>query len=224
MRKILNTIKNFILDILFPKFCLICNREGKWLCEDCFSLIDILEKQDYPFDIKTKKLAGLYCATPYDNFIVKKLINQFKYEPYIKELSEPLTLLITTCFDKLENLPNFNEFILIPVPLHKNKLRKRGFNQAYEIGKQLSKSLKIPIHNNLLSKIKQTPAQMELDKEERIKNLENVFECEKPELIKNRKILLVDDIFTTGSTMEECALTLHNAGAQEIHGIVVARA
>jgi len=83
---ILTTIKNSILDILFPKFCLNCNREGQWLCEDCFSLIDIFEKQYCP---STTKLTNLYCATSYDNFIVKKLINQFKYKPYIKELSEP---------------------------------------------------------------------------------------------------------------------------------------
>ena len=217
----LTTIKNSILDILFPKFCLNCNREGQWLCEDCFSLIDIFEKQYCP---STTKLTNLYCATSYDNFIVKKLINQFKYKPYIKELSEPLSLLIITHLNKLENPPDFKEFILIPVPLRKNKLKQRGFNQACEIGQQLSKSLKIPVYDNLLSKIKQTPAQMELDKEQRIKNLAGAFKCEKPELVKNRKILLVDDIFTTGSTMRECAITLRNAGAQEIRGIAIARA
>jgi len=115
-----NAIKNFILDILFPKFCVNCNREGEWLCQDCFSLIDIFEKNSCPFcppatysqnagEIngntcptcrKTKKLAGLYCATSYNNFIVKKAINQLKYEPYLKELALSLCSLIKTSLGK----------------------------------------------------------------------------------------------------------------------------
>lgn len=238
MKKIFISIKNFLLDLLFPKFCLNCGKEGSYLCQDCFSLIDTFKRQYCPFcsepkivlDGKTcnscrkpKKLAGLYCAVSYDNFIVKKLINQFKYEPYIKELSKPLTLLIVTHFINLNNLPNFKEFILIPVPLHKKKLKQRGFNQASEIGKELSKNLKVPLFDNVLIKIKQTLAQVELKKEQREKNIKGVFACQKPELVKNRKILLIDDIFTTGSTVEECARVLKTAGAKEIWGIAVAR-
>jgi len=233
-----NHLTGFILDLLFPKFCLNCAKEGSWLCQDCFSLIDIFKRQYCPFcldpkivlDVKTcdscrksKKLAGLYCAVSYDNFIVKKLINQFKYEPYIKELSKLLAFLIVTHLINLNNLPDFKESILIPVPLHKKKLKQRGFNQAEEIGKELSKNLKIPIFNNALTKIKQTPAQVELKKEQREKNIKGVFNCQKLESIKNKKILLVDDILTTCSTMEECARALKTAGAKEVWGVVVAR-
>ncbi len=151
------------------------------------------------------------------------MIKQFKYEPYIKELSKPLAFLILTHLINLNNLPNFKEFILVPIPLYKKKLKQRGFNQTNEIGKELSKFLKIPIFNNILTKIKQTPAQVELKKEQREKNIKGVFNCQKPGLIKNRKIFLIDDIFTTGSTMEECARVLKTAGAKEIWGVVVAR-
>ena len=255
----LSSIKEFILDILFPRFCLSCGKEGTWLCEDCFSLIDIFKRQYCPFCPypkivldgrtcnscrKSKKLAGLYCAVSYDDFIIKKLINQFKYEPYIKELSKPLALLIATHLVHLNpvrdyrnrekaqkegisngvnNLSNFKEFILIPIPLHKKKMKQRGFNQAEEIGKELSKILKIPIFNNVLAKIKQTPAQVELKKEQREKNVKGVFRCQKPKLVRNKKILLIDDIFTTGSTMEECADVLKTAGAKQVWGMAVAR-
>jgi len=171
----------------------------------------------------SKSLNGLYCAASYNNFIVKKLTNQFKYEPYIKELSKPLSFLIVAHLINLDKVENFQDYILVPIPLHKNKLKKRGFNQASEIAKELSRILKIPFFDDILIKIKQTPAQMELKKEEREKNIKGIFLCQKPETIQRRKILLVDDVFTTGSTMEESALTLKRAGAKEVWGIVVAR-
>ncbi len=234
----LNLIKEFVLDIFFPKFCINCSKEESYLCQDCFSLIDISERQYCPFcfqsrvvlDGKTcgfcrrsKKLTGLYSAVSYNNFIVKKMINQFKYEPYIKELSKPLSSLIIVHLINLNKTLNLFDFVLVPIPLHKKKLKQRGFNQAEEIAKELSENLKLPAFNDILIKTKRTPSQVELEKEEREKNIKNVFLCRKPELVKNKKILLVDDIFTTGSTMEECALTLKRAGAKEIWGIVVAR-
>jgi len=238
MRKILSVIAEFVLDILFPKFCLNCGKESSYLCPDCFSLIEILDRQYCPFckgpnvvlDGKTcgrcrksKNLNGLFCASSYDNFIVKKMINQFKYGSLIKELSKPLSSLIIAHLANLEKQLNFADYILIPVPLHKKKLKQRGFNQAEEIAKELSFALKIPVFNNVLAKIKQTPTQVELKKEEREKNVQGAFSCRNSGLIKNRKILLVDDVFTTGTTMEECAVVLKNAGAKEVWGAVVAR-
>jgi len=210
-------IKEFILDILFPRFCLNCNREGSYLCPDCFSLIDISEKKYYFL----KNLNGLFCPTSYDNFIVKKLINQFKYPPYIKELAKPLASLIITYF-KILGESGLQDFILVPIPLHKKKLKSRGFNQASEIAKELSKNLAIPFSDNVLIKIKPTPAQVELKKEEREKNVRETFLCQKPEIIKNKKILLVDDVFTTGATLEEAGRALRRAGASEVWGVVVA--
>jgi len=211
------SIKEFILDILFPRFCLNCNREGSYLCPDCFSLIDISEKKYYFL----KNLNGLFCPTSYDNFIVKKLINQFKYPPYIKELAKPLASLIITYF-KILGESGLQDFILVPIPLHKKKLKSRGFNQASEIAKELSKNLAIPFSDNVLIKIKPTPAQVELKKEEREKNVRETFLCQKPEIIKNKKILLVDDVFTTGATLEEAGRALRRAGASEVWGVVVA--
>ncbi len=151
------------------------------------------------------------------------MINQFKYEPYIKELSKPLTSLIIHHLINLNKTSNLFDFVLVSIPLHKKKLKQRGFNQAEEIAKELSENLKLPVFNNILIKTKQTPAQVELEKGEREKNIKNVFLCQEPESMINKKILLVDDIFTTGSTMEECARILKDAGAKEVRGVVVAR-
>ncbi|MDI6895681.1 MAG: phosphoribosyltransferase family protein, partial [Bacillota bacterium] len=115
-------------------------------------------------------------------------------------------------------------WILIPVPLEKKRLRWRGFNQAEEIGKHLSFYFKIPLLKDVLMKIKETPAQVELEAKTRKEILRRAFFIKNKSLIENKKIILVDDIYTTGSTMEECARILKEAGAKEIIGIVVARA
>ena len=229
--------KEFVLDILFPKFCINCGKEGSYLCQDCASLIDITERQYCPFCNppkivsdgrtcsscrKTKKLNGLYSATSYNNQIIKKLVYQFKYS-YIKEISNPLSKLIISHFDNLNKTRDILDHVLIPIPLHKKRLKKRGFNQSEEIAKELSKSLGIPVYNNVLIKIKQTRDQTKLKREEREKNVKGAFVCENRKLIHNKKILLVDDIFTTGATMEQGAIALKSAGAKEVWGVVVAR-
>ncbi|MBM3250872.1 MAG: ComF family protein [Candidatus Nealsonbacteria bacterium] len=208
---------NPIFDILFPKFCVNCQKEGSYLCEDCFSLIDISEKQYHLL----KSINCLYCPSSYDNFIVKKLINQFKYQ-FIKDLAKPLSFLIITYLINLDKVKILKDFVLVPIPLHKKKLKIRGFNQAEEISKELSKFLEIPVFNNILTKIKQTPAQVELKKEERKKNIRGTFFCQEPEIIQGRKILLVDDVFTTGATLEEAAGVLRRAGAREIQAAIIA--
>ncbi len=209
-----NIFKNFILDIFFPAFCLNCHKEGDYLCPDCFSLIDIFEEQyDYRF----------FYAVSYDDHLVKKLLNQFKYQPWVRELAKPLTSLIITYLLNLNKVKDFQDFIIVPVPLRKNKLKKRGFNQSAEIARELSKSLKIPVQDNLLIKIKKTPAQVELKKEERERNLKDAFFCPKPELVRDKKILLIDDVITTGSTMREASTTLRSAGAGQVQCLALAK-
>jgi ComF family protein len=248
MGKLFLTIKEFILDIIFPKFCFNCGKEGSYLCYDCFSLINIADRLYCPFckrpkvvlDGKTcnscrriRKLNGLYCASSYNNFIIKKLISKFKYSPFVKELSEILSYLIIAHIIILNNSvfgkysifakKDLNDFLIIPVPLFKKRLKWRGFNQSEEIAKHISKEFNIPLENNLLFKIKETPPQILFKEKEREENIKNVFLCSSIDKIKNKKIILIDDVFTTGSTMEECAKVLKKAGAKEVWGVVVAR-
>lgn len=216
-------MKRFLLDLFFPKFCLGCQKEDSYLCQDCQALIDI---SDRVFR-QNKELSRLYFATDYENFIIKNLIQKFKYKPFAKELSETLVSLIIIYFQNLEKLPEFLEkkegFILIPIPLFKNRVRWRGFNQAEEIAKKLSKFSKIPLFCNVLIKTRKTLPQLNLPQQIRKENVEGVFSCQRPDIIREKKILLVDDIFTTGSTMEEAASVLKRAGAKNVWGIVVAR-
>lgn len=239
----MSLIKNFILDIIFPPVCLNCGKEENYLCDDCQSLIEISQYQFCPgcgkitLDGRTCgkcrreiKLTGLYSAADYQNKLMKKTISQFKYEPFVRKLAAPLCSLIIAHFKLLNKQPAFlnkenkSEFILIPVPLSKKRLRWRGFNQAEEIAKELSTNLEIPDMNRILLRTKETAPQINLAREEREKNIKGAFSADNKEIsLRNKKILLVDDVYTTGSTMNECARVLKSAGTKQIWGITLAR-
>jgi len=245
-------IKSFLLDLFFPKFCLNCQREGTFLCEDCKAILDISNSHHPPPNFgggQTINLNDLYWAVEYKNSLIKNLIKLFKYEPFVKELAKDLASLIINHFQLLDEKPAFLkknlDYVLVPVPLEKRKLKWRGFNQAEEVGKEIAKFLKIPLFNDVLIKNRETLAQVELSEEERKENIKEAFSCQNPKKIypvrelkkfgysknidfsngvKEKKILLVDDVYTTGSTMKECAKVLKKAGAKEVIGIVIARA
>jgi ComF family protein len=213
--------KEFLLDLIFPKFCLGCKKEGSFLCEDCFSTLEISASHQ---KFRGKNLADLYFPVNYENFLVKKLIQNFKYPPLIKELKKELALIIFSHLLLLDKKPDFSDFVLVPIPLSKKKLRWRGYNQAEEIAKELANFLKIPLISDCLVKIKETKDQVELSEKERRENVRGAFFVKNREKIVGRNILLVDDVFTTGATMEEAARVLKEAGAKKIVGIVVAKA
>ena len=243
MLNIFSKFYKLLLDILFPITCLNCQKEGSYLCEDCFALIDLNYKVYCPFcrpakivlDNKTcrscqkkgKKLNGLFFAFSYQNLLIKKIIALYKYPPFVKDLAKTLSFFIIQHFQTIDNKPSFlrdkTNFLFLPVPLTKKRKKWRGFNQSEEIARELSLYYKIPLLNNVLMKTKETLSQTELSGKEREENIKDAFICLNRDLIKNKKILLVDDVYTTGSTMEECATVLKHAGAKEVWGIVVAR-
>jgi len=241
-------IKSFLSDALFPKFCLGCGREGIFLCQDCRHALDISEynfclcennPQTLPphsalgkcAKCQNKKLDGLYFALAYkEKPLTKKLIHQFKYQPYLKSLAPTLASILAEHFIKTGKNTNevWQNSILIPVPLDKNKFNNRGYNQSEELAKELAKILKIPAISNYLIKTKPTKPQMELNKSEREKNLQNAFaiktaEARPPLTFASKKVFLVDDVYTTGSTMQECAKVLKSSGVKQVWGIAIAR-
>ncbi|MBZ9572840.1 ComF family protein [Patescibacteria group bacterium] len=233
-------LKNSSVHILFPQSCLNCKKEGSVICEDCLSSIEISEFKYCPF-CKTPKrvfekgtcsshrkmrLSGIFSATSYKNPLVKRLISKFKYEPFLKNLGLPLASLIIAHFLLSENKTIFKDkenSVFVPIPLSRFRQRWRGFNQASLIARELSKFFKIPLLNNNLIKVKKTQLQVELKREEREKNIKGAFKVQRLKEIQGKRIFLIDDVFTTGATMEECARVLKKAGAKEVWGIVIAR-
>ena len=213
--------KNFVLDILFPKTCLNCQRENYFLCPDCQALLEI---SGYHRRISTHYLQDLYIPLSLKNPLVKNMIQKFKCEPFVKELAESLADLIISYFQLMDTpqIQQKDNSVLIPVPLFKKRLKWRGFNQAEELAKKLSSSWEIPLLSDCLIKTKETPNQKELTNEARKENVKGAFICPNPDKISGKRILLIDDTYATGSTMEECAVLLKKAGAREIIGVAVA--
>ncbi len=234
-----DNVRDFLLDIFFPKFCLGCKKEGSFLCYDCKSTLDISEYnyclcQKFPIRLpaadqgkcsrcQDKKLSGLYFALPYkEKLLTKKVIYQFKYEPHLKGLAKDLAEIIVEHLF-LVGKNNLKDCILTPVPMELSKQKRRGYNQSEELAKELGHALNVPTIMNNLVKIKKTSSQTELSAKERQENVKNAFATKNPAEIAGKKIFLVDDVYTTGSTMEECARVLRDAGAKSVWGITIAR-
>lgn len=232
-------LKSFLLNLLFPSFCLQCGQEGAVLCEDCLSAISISPNLYCPFcplpvitsNGKCKKhentaLSGLFSACSYKEKLVKKMLVQFKYKPYLKILCHPLASLIITHIYLSENKSFFQtgeNSTFMPLPIAKKKQKQRGFNQAELLASDLALFFQIPLLKNVLIKTKETKPQMELTRNERKENIKGAFAIKNPLAVLGKKVFLVDDVLTTGSTLEEAARTLKKAGASEVWGLVVAR-
>ena len=106
--------------------------------------------------------------------------------------------------------------LVVPVPLHRRKLRSRGFNQSSLLGKEIGNRLGLPLEEKVLIKERETKDQIGLTREQRLANLRGAFTVDKPQLVKGKSLLLVDDIFTTGSTVSHSAAALLAAGAEEV--------
>ncbi|MCD6149985.1 ComF family protein [bacterium] len=233
-------IKDFILDTFFPISCLSCGKPDEWICEKCLSKIPLKREQVCPICEKATTPDGRVCfncgkkhsidgiltAASYKNKLVSGATHYYKYR-FIEDLNIPLGNLLAKAFLK-SDLPIPD--LIIPVPLHKRRLRWRGFNQAGLLAKYLSSNLtpgfKIPIPDNLIIRQKHTPPQMKIkNRARRRKNMQDAFKINSSQRksIKEKRILLVDDIATTGSTFFECAKVLKKFGAKEVFGIVIAR-
>lgn len=206
-----------LLDILFPKVCLNCGKYGEnYLCSSCFDKMDLRFKI---FPISKKSYNFLIYLGKYKEEIRKRLLElKFYNKAYINEYF--LEFLI-----KDKNICDFlNKFdIIIPVPMHKDKKLRRGYNQTEIFAKNLSKKLNVGYEDDVLIKFKENKTQSLLLPNERTKNVKDVFRIKNSFKLKNKNIILVDDIFTTGATVNVCSSLLKKSGASEIIILVIAK-
>jgi len=208
---------HFLLDLFFPKKCVGCGKEGIWLCQEC--LENILKEEATPLRL-VGKLDGLVIGASFKG-VLREAIHAFKYEG-VKELALPLAQIIVERLTRFD-FP-FLESVLIPVPLFKKKQASRGFNQATLLARVLQTELELTLLEDRLIKVKNTPSQTTLEPGERKKMVKGVF-CWQgaQEEIQGKTVFLVDDVITTGATLNECAKVLKRTGAQSVWGLAVAK-
>lgn len=232
----LRKIRDAALDLIFPRRCPVCGQivmpkgalicpgcEGKlaWvsgpLCRRCGKEVadDSIE---YCRDCSRRRpsFARGMALINY-NETASRSMAQIKY----KNRREYLDFYGSAIAERLgPQIQRLSPDLLIPVPVHPSRRRARGFNQAEELARRLSERLGIPMSADLLFRIRKTSPQKSLTPAERLQNLEHAFSA-RPLPKEARRILLVDDIYTTGATMEACARALKKNGAQEVYFVTI---
>lgn len=236
------------MELLYPRKCIFCGRaismksyrgiiEGKTydlLCEGCKANITDAYIEE-PYCLKCGKqldsMTQEYCndCRRLDH-IYDRGLSVFKYHDHIKESIYRFKYKDCKCYGDFygeQMAEKYTEIIkkwqpdaIVPVPIHKARMKKRGYNQAEVIGRALSKRLNIPMDIKVLFREKKTEPQKKLSKEIRIKNVENAFKV-LANVVKYNKIILVDDIYTTGATINACARVLKQAGVREVYFISI---
>lgn len=230
---------HFLINVILPPRCLICGtciNSDNSLCGDCFAKINFISSpycihcgRPLPSDVDgqyychkclTSKDYFRLCrsAVKYDEFS-KKLILDFKFLDRL----ENKTLLVNWLFLAGQDIFNEGIDVIIPVPLHYMRLFRRKYNQSAVLASGLSKLTGIPADYKSLQKIKHTTPQISCTGKQRIKNVKKAFEVIHPQNIKGKHIVLIDDVYTTGATLTECAKALKKAGAKSVDALTVAR-
>lgn len=215
----MNRIINNILNLVYPNACGFCNK----ICKECLCKKCEIKIKKYEINLmqknKNKYFDELFCIFKYENIIRETLIKyKFNNKPYIYKTFSKIILKNKKTCGFLEKYD-----IIIPVPISKKRKYERGYNQTELISKEISKKLNIKFINNILIKTIDTKAQSELNKKDRATNIKNVFEIIDYEAIRNMNILIFDDIYTTGSTVNECARILKQVGAEKIGVLTIAK-
>lgn len=247
------------LDILFPKRCVQCKKFGSYICPDCFSFIVFIENTNctvcqrpaiggitHPKCQTKYELDGVFSSLIYTG-VVKKLVYVFKYKPHLTAIRNTLIdLFYEGIIQKEFFMQNISEHtVFIPVPLHKSKLRKRGYNQAMLLAKGAGKKFEVPVVD-LLERVKNTKTQVGLSQIERRSNIRDAFVIKKEFIYSSlseqseskggrdiclrqaqtktlfNQAFLVDDVVTSGATLREAARVLKKAGVEKVWGITLA--
>jgi competence protein ComFC len=223
----------WLIEALFPRLCAGCGKTGGYVCERCE--VGLWEEEqicpacrrnsrygERHHYCKNEYLEGLICLWAYEGW-AKRLIKQAKYRFYYDCLEEILTKGWQSGrreeWNKLEHFLIEKQPVIVPVPLDEKRFKWRGFNQAEIIAQQWSRVWGLP-YQRCLTKVKETGQQAGKAKGERLVNLHGAFTTSgKP----GEAVVLVDDVWTTGATLQECAEVLRRAGVKQVWGVVLAR-
>lgn len=206
MLKILNLVKEWTLDILLPRFCIGCGREGLYICKDCEIFLSEVENT----------IPGLTSVWEYEG-LMEKLIYKIKFDGMYHIIDE----LVEKALEKVR-LNLLKDTVITFVPMWKKKEKQRGFNQSELIAQKLSRLLHL-VEQPLLEKVEDNKSQVGLGPKEREENVRGAF-CVTLDVTQSpENVLLVDDVYTTGATIRECTKVLKKAGVKDIWTFTLAR-
>ena len=216
-------------DFFLPRFCLSCgnklNANENTVCAECFSKIKVASKERLIHEFN-KKFASKKIITDFHSLFVfekdkelQKIIHALKYNHRFLTGKFMGEILAGSIKDKLNE---WKVELIIPVPLHQLKKFERGYNQSYYIAKGIGKKLNIKIGENVLARTRYTQSQTTMTLVEREQNIKDAFVIKKSRGIKDKNLLLVDDVITTGATTSECGKVLLEAGAANIYAASLA--
>ncbi len=220
-----------MLDFFFPRHCVGCGETGEFLCADCVRklprlLPPICERCGKP------EASGRLCSTCWGanavidgirspfrfDGVVRQAIHELKYHK-LKALSGCLAQLLAQ-YLRASDVPGE---VMVPVPLHSRRLRERGYNQSALLASNLGKLVSLQVVENCLFRNKGgLPQARTTSVEDRRRNVTGAFVC-KDEQLRGSRVLLIDDVCTSGATLEACALALKSAGASSVWGLTLAR-
>lgn len=226
----ISVIADVFLNSLFPKRCPICRDivEKEGICKNC---ILHLKKVQEPFCLKCGK--HIFSAEEEYCFDCMQTPKSYEYGMPLLEYEEDIkkSVLDIKYHNKREYIPVYAKLMaeefghriqkiapncLLPIPIHSKRRRQRGFNQAELLAKSLGKYLDLPVRGDILYRKKDTKAQKELSPQERLQNLSEAFYVE-GDITGIKKVILIDDIYTTGSTIEACTRVLKQAGVEQVY-------
>ena len=225
----LTKLKGIALNLLFPQWCLGCGKEGDFICHSCRRSLPrimppICPRCGRPSSILCPscvgwraEIDGIRSPFRFDG-VIRQAIYQLKYKN-LRALIVPLAQLL---YDYFLTNPLSGE-VLVPVPLHQKRLRERGYNQSYLLAQELGKQINLPVVDGCLIRLRHGQPQARTSTlEERRSNVAEAFTC-RDQRLRGKSVLLIDDVSTSGATLDACAVALKAAGATSVWGLVLAR-
>jgi len=220
---ILKDLINGLSSLLFPPICKSCNKRidsnKDVICRECWNRLERVDSDFFLHKEIPENIDNVFAIFKFDD-LFKKIVHALKYQGNKSigvELGKQMSIFIETEMIKKD------ESVFVPIPLHPIKYRERGYNQAEAIARGLSIELNIPVKTKLIKRVRNTSTQTKLNAEERRANMESAFAIiNDPDIEKIRQVVLVDDVFTTGSTMNSAAKVLKEKGFDRVIGLVAA--
>jgi ComF family protein len=240
---------DWLIDWLFPPRCRACGdwnrgRDAEYFCPSCAAGIQLVTHplcimcgrpfldasgDDHPCGVCLRRVpdfvqARAWACYPREELAehpLRKVVQKFKYGRKVS-LGKPLGQLMARGCQEFLN--ECHPDIIVPVPLHPRRLRWRGFNQSVLLARQVSRAYNVPMDPFILLRSRETPPQTQLTEEERRRNMRGAFALNPEKTVADKIVLLVDDVYTSGATVNECSHALKRAGAKRVYALTLARA